>query len=81
MEAIMKSKIKLNPGETLKLESSRSKGSMAQTDIYSYSVLNSNGDIIGSVNYEDHTSLNGFNRTQNVTQKDSSGNIIVQLAW
>lgn len=77
----MKSKIKLNPGETLKHESSRSKGSMAQTDIDSYSIVNEAGDIVGTVVHEDHTSLNGFKRTQSVTQKDKNGNIVVQESW
>jgi hypothetical protein len=77
----MKSKIKLNPGETLKRESSRSEGSMGQTDIDSYSILNEAGDIVGTVVHKDHTSINGFKRTQNVTQKDKDGNIIVQESW
>lgn len=77
----MKSKIKLNPGEELRRENSRSKGSMAQTDIYTYSIVDSAGEVIGSVVHEDHTSLNGFQRTQHVTQKDKDGKIIVQESW
>lgn len=77
----MKSKIKLNPGETLKRESSRSKGSMAQTDIDTYFIVNEVGEVVGTVVHEDHTSINGFKRTQSVTQKDKDGNIIVQESW
>lgn len=77
----MRSKIQLNSGEKLKLKSSRRKGTMAETDIYCYSIINYAGDIIGSVEHIDHTSLNGFNRTQHVTQKDISGKIIVELSW
>lgn len=77
----MHSKIKLNSGEELKRESHRSKGSMAQTDIYTYSVINSEGEVVGEVIHEDHTSLNGFKRTQHVTQKDKNGKIIVQESW
>lgn len=77
----MRTKIKLNEGEELKLESSRSKGSMAETDINNYSVINQTGEIVGSVEHTDHTSLNGFKRTQHVIQKDKSGNIIVELSW
>lgn len=77
----MRTKIKLNEGEELNLEFSRSKGSMAETDIDNYSVINQTGEIVGSVEHTDHTSLNGFKRTQHVIQKDKSGNIIVELSW
>jgi hypothetical protein len=77
----MRTKIKLNLGEELKHESHRSKGSMAQTDITTYSVINEQGEIVGSVVHEDHTSLNGFSRTQHVTQKDKNGKTIIQESW
>lgn len=77
----MRSRIKLQQGESLKLESSRSKGTMGQTDIVAYSVVNENGEVVGSVEHEDHTSLNGFKRTQHVTQRDRSGRVIVQESW
>ena len=54
---------------------------MAQTDIDTYLVLNSKNEVIGKVIHEDHTSLNGFNRTQHVTQTNISGKIIVQESW
>lgn len=77
----MRTKIKLNPGEELKHETSRSKGTMGQTDITTYSIINSEGEILGTVIHEDHTSLNGFRRTQHVTQRDQSGKTIVQESW
>lgn len=77
----MLTKIKLNPGEELKRESSRSKGTMAQTDIYTYSIIDQAGNKVGSVEYTDHTSLRGGSRTQHVTQKDSSGKIVVDVSW
>ncbi|MDT0581703.1 hypothetical protein [Brumicola blandensis] len=77
----MITKLKLEQGEELKHERSRTKGTMAQTDIECYSVINSKGEVVGSVVYEDHTSLNGFKRTQHVTQKSSDGKIIVQESW
>ena len=36
----MESKLKLNQGERLKLEKSKIKGSMGQTDIEHYSIIN-----------------------------------------
>lgn len=77
----MKDKIKLNHGETLKQESHRSKGTMAETDIWTYSVLDSNGNKVGTVVHTDHTSIRGFNRTQSVEQRDVNGNIVVDVTW
>lgn len=77
----MREKIKLNPGEELKFERSRSKGSMGQTDIDYYIVVNELGEEVGTVVYEDHTSLKGLKRVQKVIQRDNDGKIIVQESW
>jgi len=77
----MKSKLKLQAGDSLKHEGSRSKGTMGQTEIDTYSILNEKGEVVGSVEHEDHMSLNGFKRTQHVTQRDSTGRVIVQESW
>lgn len=77
----MRSRIKLNPGEELRHEKSRSKGSMAQTEIDHYLVVNNENEVVGKVIHEDNTSLKGFQRTQCVTQTDKSGNIIIQESW
>lgn len=45
----MRTRIKLAPGETLKEESHRSKGSMSETDIWTYAIVDSNGNKVGSV--------------------------------
>jgi hypothetical protein len=77
----LKDRIKLNSGETLKQESHRSKGTMAETDIWTYAVLDSSGNKVGSVVHKDHTSIKGFNRTQSVEQRDANGKIIVDITW
>ncbi|GGK50335.1 hypothetical protein [Aliivibrio fischeri] len=77
----MKTRLKLNEGETIKLISSRSKGTMAEMDIYTYSVLNSNGDVVGSVKHTDHTAIRGFQRTQTLNQTDNLGNVIIDVTW
>jgi len=77
----MKSRIKLNEGEKLKHEKHRSEGTLAETDIDTYSVVNLSGDVIGSVVHTDHTSIKGFARTQSVLQKDAVGTIIVDETW
>ena len=77
----MRNKLKLNQGDELKLQNSRSKGSMAETDIYTYSIVTETGEEIGRVVHTDHTSINGFRRTQTVVQKDSSGKVVVDESW
>lgn len=77
----MEDRLKLNIGETLKQESFRSKGTMGQTDIWTYAILDANGNKVGSVVHTDHTALNGFKRTQSIEQRDVSGKIIVDVSW
>ncbi len=77
----MEEKLKLNLGETLQQESHRSKGTMAETDIWTYLIIDHNGNKVGSVVHTDHTSIKGFHRTQSVEQRDSNGKIIVDLTW
>jgi hypothetical protein len=77
----VETKIKLNPSEELVQDKHRSKGTMAQTDIYHYSIVNEAGEIVGKVVHEDHTSLNGLRRTQHITQTDNDGNLVVQESW
>lgn len=76
-----RSKVKLNQGEELKREKSYSKGFMAEEDISEYSVLNSEGQVVGSVIHRDHTAVKGFRRTQTVRQTDSNGKVIVDEHW
>lgn len=78
---LLEDKLKLNKGDTLKHESHRSKGSMAEMDIDTYSIVNSDGEIVGSVKHTDHTAIRGFNRTQTLEQKDTSGNLVVDETW
>ena len=80
-EIKMQLKIKLNSGEILRLDESKSKGTMAQTDIEYYSILNEAKEVVGKVKYEDCTSLNGLGRNQHVTQTDMNGNTIIQESW
>lgn len=77
----MEDKLKLSPGERLRQETHQSKGPMAETDIYTYSVVDSSGEIVGSVTYTDHTSINGFKRRQTVEQRGKDGKVIVDISW
>lgn len=77
----METKLRLNPGETLKSIGHRSKGPLTETDIYSFAIINELGVEVGSVVHTDHTSINGLKRSQHVIQKDSAGNLIVEMRW
>lgn len=78
---MLQDKVKLNPGEKLKFESSQSKGFMGEEDINEYSVVDSEGRVVGKVTHTDHTAVRGFKRTQTVRQTDSTGTVVVDDRW
>jgi len=78
---MLKEKLKLNVGDTLKNIGHRSKGFLAETDICTYSIINSSGEVVGTVEYTDHSSVENYKRTQRVVQRDASGEIIVDENW
>lgn len=71
----------LNDGEELKAKGSRSKGSLAETDIYSYEIVDSSGNVVGTAEHTHHTAIKGFKVTQTFTQRDADGNTIVEERW
>ncbi len=77
----MKSRLILNDGDRIEETSHKMEGFMQETDIYTYSIINANGEIVGTVEYTDHTAVKGFRRTQSVTQKDFTGKILVDITW
>lgn len=77
----MYSRIKLNEGDTLQLDRSETKGTMSETDINHYIIINEEGEVVGKIIHEDHTSINGFHRTQHVKQTDSNGKIVLETSW
>lgn len=77
----MRNKIILKDGEKLKLISNKSKGHMGQTEITTYSVVDEGGNIVGSVVHTDAFQINGLRHRNHVIQKDSSGNVLVDLNW
>lgn len=77
----METRLCLNPGKTLKSAGRRNKGSLAETDIYFYTIVNESGTEVGSVEHTDHTSINGRKRSQHVIQRDIAGRTIVDERW
>jgi hypothetical protein len=54
---------------------------MAEEDIYEYSILNPEGEVVGSVTRTDHTAIKGFRRTQSVRQRDNHNAVVVDETW
>lgn len=79
--SMLKDKVKLNPGEELKLDSSRTTGFMGEEDIDEYSVVDPEGNIVGRVTYTNHMAVKGFKVTKTVRQIDNSGKVIVDVRW
>ncbi|MCE0903931.1 hypothetical protein LU676_14325 [Pseudomonas alloputida] len=75
-----KDKLKLGEGETLRLDRDYTKGSMAQEDVYEYSVLNTQGDVVGRIVRRDETT-HSLQRRQSLEQRDSQGNVLVAEYW
>ncbi|MAD89432.1 MAG: hypothetical protein ABNH03_14575 [Alteromonas sp.] len=81
MEDYVKQKLSLNQGETVKLTGHKMKGSLQETDLYSYDILDSNGQKAGTVEYTHHTAIKSFRVTQSVTQKTLDGVTVVNDTW
>lgn len=77
----MQKNLKLNPGETLRFDSSRSTGFMGETDVSSYSILDASGNVVGNVEHTEHTAVKGFRVSNTVVQKSNDGTILVQHSW
>lgn len=77
----MRDKLKISEGDTLKFESSRSKGFMGETDVTDYTILDSSGNVVGTVEYTEHTAVRGLRTTNSVVQKDVQGKVVIQASW
>lgn len=77
----METRVKLNAGESLRQISHRSKGPLAETDMYEYEIINASGIAVGTAIYTDHTKINGLKRQQSLVQRDASGNVVHEERW
>ncbi|MGJ0223560.1 hypothetical protein ACQUZK_09185 [Streptococcus pyogenes] len=77
----LEDKVQLQDGERLELVAHRSKGTLSETDIFEYAVVNAAGEKVGSVVHTDHTAIKGFQRTQTVEQRDAQGKMVVDAVW
>lgn len=77
----MRTKIKISNDDMLIEQNHRTKGPLSETDIWTYSIVNSSGEQVGTVVHKDHTAIKGFRRTQSVEQRDASGKLVVSETW
>lgn len=73
-----KSKFKLNPDDQIKFKSKREKGHLGQTEIWTYDILDKDGNVIGSIKETEHTNVRGLNSYKNVVQYNSEGEIVFE---
>jgi len=81
MSSQWKEKLALKDDERLEHTGSRMKGSMEETDVDTYDVINAEGVKVGSVIVEDHMSIRGFARRISLCHMDVDGSIIFQKRW
>lgn len=74
-------RLQLNEGDSLRENGSRTKGTMGQTEIDYYDVIDAAGTKVGEVTYEDHTNLKGFKRTVTIEQRDVAGAVVVRTSF
>lgn len=77
----LESKLKLNSGDKLIEVSHKVKGSLGETDIYKYEIVNSIGSVVGYVDHSDHTAIRGFKRTRSTTQFDLNHKVVLDIHW
>lgn len=77
-----KSKLKLEEGDMVRLDRKYEKGNLGQEEVEHYSVINFDGEVTGSVQYTDHTSIKApFRRSRHVVQSGKGGQILVDERW
>ena len=74
-------RLPLSPGETLEHVGSKQSGFMQETDEEAFRVITSDGSIVGTVTYRDHTSVRGFKRTLSLEQRDLEGRLVYESSW
>ena len=77
----LQDKLNLNAGEKLIKVSHRMKGTLQEMDIYEYTIVDSNGNIVGYVDHTDYTAIKGFQRTQTATRYDTNRKVVLDITW
>ncbi len=77
-----KNKLKLSECETLRLDRKYERGNLGQEEVELYSVLNPEGQVMGSVQYIDHTSIKApFRQSFHLVQRHKDGMTLVDGRW
>jgi hypothetical protein len=76
-----KQKLILNENDTLQLDSRREKGHPGQEEVEIYSVLNANGNVVGEVQYVEHTSVKSpFRKSFHLVQRKGN-KLLLEERW
>ena len=81
MDDLVKTKVKLQSGESLVLRSSTTKGTLQEMDVDNFDIVDQSGNVVGTVTYTNHTAIKGFKRTQTLLQRDSKGSVVIDESW
>lgn len=77
-----KNKLKLGRGQTLRLVESGNAGNLGQRDVGHYEVVDSAGQVVGSVEFSEFTNLKPpFLSIRSLVQKDNDGKSLLETKW
>jgi hypothetical protein len=74
-------KLGLGQGESLRMDGTRTKGFMGETDVTNYSVLDASGNVVGIIEHAEHTAVKGFRVTNSATRIDLQGKVVATANW
>lgn len=74
-------KLILSDGQAVVHKEHKFKGSLQETDIDTYDVVDQDGVKVGDLEVVDHTAVRGFARTVSVRQRDAAGRVLVETSW
>lgn len=76
-----KQKLKLEEGETLRLDNKYEKGNLGQEEVELHSVIDQQGQVVGSVQYTDQTNIKApFRQSFHLVQR-KAGTTLVDERW
>lgn len=75
-------RLNLKPNESLRKDRSYEKGSLGQTEVELYSVLDEHGVVVGTVEYKVHITIKApHRRSHSLRHSDNSGKVVLADTW
>jgi hypothetical protein len=70
-------KLKLEEGETLRLDKKYASGHLGQKEVELYSVIDQDGKVVGAVEFTDHTNIKApFKQTFHLVQRKADVTLV-----